>query len=97
MSKGIDVLYEEIEALPERDRLTLIERIARSLKPRTLPLSDPERKAQLREMLEEMREDPIWTDENHPDLNTVEDVNRYVRELRHSWHRRLDLPEDHRG
>ena len=64
---------------------------------RTPPPNDPERKAQLKEMLEKLRKVPIWTDENHPDLNTVEDVNRYVRELRHSWHRRLDLPEDHRG
>ena len=26
-----------------------------------------------------------WTDENHPDLMTVEDVNRYVRRLRDTW------------
>ncbi|MBM3213856.1 hypothetical protein FJZ36_02950 [Candidatus Poribacteria bacterium] len=29
-----------------------------------------------------------WTDENHPDLNTAEDMERYLRELRDAqgWH-----------
>jgi len=26
-----------------------------------------------------------WSDENHPDLMTVEDVDRYVRRLRETW------------
>lgn len=26
-----------------------------------------------------------WSDEDHPDLMTVEDVNRYVRRLRETW------------
>lgn len=26
-----------------------------------------------------------WSDENHPDLVTVEDVDRYVRQLRETW------------
>jgi uncharacterized protein (UPF0305 family) len=26
-----------------------------------------------------------WSDEDHPDLMTVEDVNRYVRRLRERW------------
>jgi len=26
-----------------------------------------------------------WTDEDHPDLMTVEDVDRYVRRLRETW------------
>jgi hypothetical protein len=26
-----------------------------------------------------------WTDEEHPDLMTVEDVDRYVRRLRETW------------
>jgi len=30
-----------------------------------------------------------WSDENHPDLNTREDMRRYLRELRESFDRRL--------
>jgi len=30
-----------------------------------------------------------WTDENHPDLMTKRDVDRYVRRLRKSWRKRL--------
>jgi hypothetical protein len=26
-----------------------------------------------------------WSDEDHPDLMTVEDVDRYVRRLRETW------------
>lgn len=97
MSRTIDTLYEDIALLPERDRLALIERIARSLRRETLPPVDPKRKAELKEMLEQIQANPIWTDANHPDLNTVEDVNRYVRELRRSWRQRSVPPEDCRG
>ncbi|MBM3215134.1 hypothetical protein FJZ36_09490 [Candidatus Poribacteria bacterium] len=36
-----------------------------------------------------------WTDENHPDLNTAEDMRRYLRGLRDpaSW-RTTTLPEE---
>ena len=30
-----------------------------------------------------------WTDENHPNLMTKRDVDRYVRRLRKSWRKRL--------
>ena len=30
-------------------------------------------------------EEPAWTDEHHPDLMSVEDVDHYVRTLRESW------------
>lgn len=46
------------------------------------------RRAQLTRTLEELRREPAWTDENHPKLMTVEDVDRYVRSLRESWTRR---------
>jgi hypothetical protein len=35
--------------------------------------------------LNALLEEPAWTDENHPDLMSVEDVDRYVRKLRESW------------
>jgi hypothetical protein len=37
----------------------------------------------LRKALEESA--GAWSDEDHPDLMTVEDVNRYVRRLRETW------------
>ena len=30
-----------------------------------------------------------WSDENHPDLNSQEDINRYLADLRSSTSRRL--------
>lgn len=36
-----------------------------------------------------------WTDDNHPDLNTADDMRRYMRQLRDpaNW-RRSSLPEE---
>jgi hypothetical protein len=31
-----------------------------------------------------------WTDENHPDLNTQEDIDRYLAEIRSTWDTRFD-------
>jgi hypothetical protein len=41
--------------------------------------------ARLDRSLNDLLEEPVWTDENHPDLMSVEDVDRYVRKLRESW------------
>lgn len=38
---------------------------------------------------EALREQKIWSDENHPDLATQEDINRYLAEIRASWEKRL--------
>jgi hypothetical protein len=35
--------------------------------------------------LNALLDEPAWTDENHPDLMSVDDVDRYVRKLRESW------------
>ncbi len=43
------------------------------------------RQAQLDRALDRLLEEAAWTDENHPDLETTEDVDRYVRKLRESW------------
>lgn len=43
------------------------------------------RHERLRKVLSELRERPAWSDEDHPDLMTAEDVERYVRRLRASW------------
>ncbi len=28
----------------------------------------------------------IWSDDNHPEMRTPEDVNEWIKELRSSWH-----------
>ena len=57
--------------IPRRERNQLIvEATERELKRR-----------KFRQVLDEMRKESIWSDENHPDLMTVDDVNRYIREL----------------
>lgn len=43
------------------------------------------KRTRLRKVLEDLRREPAWSDEDHPDLMTVEDVNRYVRRLRETW------------
>ncbi len=43
------------------------------------------RRRRLREVLEDLRREPAWKDEDHPDLMTVEDVDRYIRRLRETW------------
>jgi hypothetical protein len=53
----------------ERNRL-IVEATEREIKRR-----------KFRQVLDAMREEPIWADEDHPDLMTGEDVNRYIREL----------------
>jgi len=40
---------------------------------------------QLDRALNALLEEPAWTDENHPDLMSIEDVDHYVRTLRESW------------
>ncbi len=43
------------------------------------------RRERLRKVITALREKPAWSDEDHPDLMTVEDVDRYVRRLRETW------------
>ncbi|RMF30368.1 MAG: hypothetical protein D6759_12080 [Chloroflexi bacterium] len=43
------------------------------------------KRVKLRKVLEDLRREPAWSDEDHPDLMTIEDVNRYVRRLRETW------------
>jgi hypothetical protein len=45
-----------------------------------------EKELRRRRLLSALRESAgAWSDEDHPDLMTVEDVNRYVRRLRETW------------
>lgn len=43
------------------------------------------KRVRLRKVLEDLRREPAWSDEDHPDLMTIEDVDRYVRRLRETW------------
>ena len=43
------------------------------------------RRERLGKVIETLREKPAWSDEDHPNLMTVEDVDRYVRRLRETW------------
>ncbi|MFQ6015942.1 MAG: hypothetical protein ACE5NP_10935 [Anaerolineae bacterium] len=45
-----------------------------------------ERALRRRLLLKALRESAgAWSDEDHPDLMTVEDVDRYVRRIRETW------------
>ena len=48
----------------------------------TKPCLEP---TQLDRAIDRLLEEQAWTDENHPDLKTTEDVDRYVRRLREFW------------
>jgi hypothetical protein len=43
------------------------------------------RREQLKIVLETLRDKPAWSDEDHPDLATAADIDRYVRSLRETW------------
>ena len=43
------------------------------------------RRERLRRVLAKLRERPAWSDEDHPDLMTTEDVEHYIRCLRETW------------
>jgi hypothetical protein len=45
-----------------------------------------EKELRRRRLLKALRESAgAWSDKDHPDLGTIEDVNRYVRHLRETW------------
>ena len=56
------------------------------------------RRRRFKAVLEELRREPAWSDEDHPDLMTIEDVDRYVRRLRETamprtWDERIKESE----
>jgi hypothetical protein len=72
---SVDVLTLLDAVVPEQDREQfIVEATENAL-----------RRERLRRVVADLREGPAWTDENHPDLMTVEDVDRHVRRLRESW------------
>ncbi len=71
----VSLLEELRRYVPRRERSKfIVEATEKELK-----------RARLRKVLEDLRREPAWSDEDHPDLMTVEDVNRYVRRLRETW------------
>ena len=66
-------LLDSVVPSRERNRF-IIEATERSL-----------RRERLRKVLAELRERPAWSDEDHPDLMTAGDVDRYIRRLRETW------------
>lgn len=40
------------------------------------------KQVKLKKVVAELRQKPAWSDKDHPDLMTVEDVDNYVRRLR---------------
>lgn len=82
-------LLEEIRRyVPRRERNRFIVRAAEKELERI----------KLRKIVEELRRWPAWADEDHPDLQTVGDVDRYVRSLRGAWGARIwETPEEQGG
>ncbi len=68
----VKVLEELRRLVPPRERSKFVsEATEKELK-----------RLKLAKVIEELRREPAWSDEDHPDLMTVEDVNRYIRRLR---------------
>ena len=73
-----DDLLEELRRLiPARKRSELIVK------------ATAEKLAIIRQQLALKRAAGAWTDENHPDLNTPEDLSRWRRSLWASWDERI--------
>jgi hypothetical protein len=71
----ISLLEELRRYVPRRERNKfIVEATEKELK-----------RVRLLKILEDLRREPAWSDEDHPDLMTVEDVNRYIRRLRETW------------
>ena len=70
-------LLEELrDKLPRRERNSFI----------VMATERELRRLKICEVLRHLHEHgPIWSDEDHPDLMTVEDVDRHVRGMRESW------------
>ncbi|HMR66582.1 MAG TPA: hypothetical protein PKE64_21425 [Anaerolineae bacterium] len=69
-----DLLDELREEIPRRERNQFIVDV----------LEKELRKLRLKRVLDQLRQKAAWSDEDHPNLTTVEEVNVYVRELRES-------------
>ncbi len=68
----IPLLEELRKYIPRRERNRfIVEAIENHLK-----------QVRLKKVLEDLRREPAWSDEDHPDLMTIEDVNHYIRRLR---------------
>lgn len=71
----VSVLEELRRCVPPRERSRfIVEARERALRQRRLA-----------EVLEGLCREPAWSDEDHPGLITVGDVNRYVRRLQEAW------------
>jgi len=71
----VSLLEELRRYVPRRERNNfIVEATEKELK-----------RTRLQKVLEDLHREPAWSDEDHPDLMTVEDVNRYVRRLRETW------------
>jgi hypothetical protein len=68
---GLASLLEELVPKGERNRF-VVAALGKALQ-----------RARLERALE--RSAGAWTDENHPNLKTVEDIDRYIRRLRETW------------
>jgi hypothetical protein len=66
------LLAELREEIPRRERNQFIVDV----------LEKELRKLKLKRILDELRQTAAWSDEDHPDLTTIEEVNVYVRQLR---------------
>lgn len=71
----ISLLEELREHIPKRERNRFIVEATEKLL----------KQVRLQSILNELRREPAWSDEDHPDLMTIEDVNNYVRQMRESW------------
>jgi hypothetical protein len=54
------------------------------------------RRLRLRALSERLRKEPAWKLEDHPDLATPDDIERWVDQMRASW-RRSELVESVNG
>jgi hypothetical protein len=79
---------------------SLLEEIRRSIPTRErnrFIVEATEKELRRQRLLKALRESAgAWSDENHPDLKTYEDADRYVRRIRETWIARTwdELAED---
>ena len=66
--------------------LTLLQAVVPSRERNAFIVDATEAALQRKRLLDALRASSgAWKDEDHPDLMTVEDVDRYIRRLRETW------------
>lgn len=86
-----DYIHRDAQVLPpDTDIIPSITVLLKAYPPQKSPFTSIWKEKKKKTMLLEdirktLQREPIWSEENHPELSTPEEIDQYVRNLRTSW------------